>query len=399
MLPKRGFRGLGMAICLFATQLSSVPVSSAPMVTLGDAVYLHVKADSEFQYNSNLTLATKRDDVIDDSLLKFTPALRISLFEESKLTRFNFGMERSLLHFLDESYLNDEPWRLNFNAGYDGYPFSFATAWNKAELLQNINNTDRQFRGEIVRTVAEQFNVNFQVSFSPKTGMRTGLDFSRTDFASIHYQDYDTTSIPLNVFYKFTEKLEGALGYRYRLTESSYPSEHRDHYINANLLGHITPKMDVRFTLGFQNRNSEYFRFPPLSFDTNAFSANLGVDYQATGKIKLSAGLFRDFNVGSSLGETIQYTAFNAGSDILITPTFTFSTAASVWASDYSRPDPTVPKRNDFGANGRVGFTFAPTDSVWTFRSSYAFDWAEFDLGNVDEYTNHKISLSTTWEY
>lgn len=390
-------RVLGLALFLAGFSLWK-PLAAAPMITVGNAVYFHVKADAEYQYLSNLTLSTDPNLVKDDSLFKFTPGLRLSLFEESDLTHFSFGVERSLLHFLTETFFNDEPWRLNMRAGYDGHPFSFSTGWNKAEMLQNISTASGfssiRSNSEIVRTIAEQFNINFKFSFTQKTGMRTGLDWSVTDFTNPTYLDYDATSVPLSVFYKFTEKLESSIGYRYRFTEISSGTEHRDHYLNLKLLGHVTPKTDLQLTLGFQNRNSDYFG-NPQSLDTNAFSANLGVNYQATGKIGLSAGLFRDFNIGSSLGETIEYTSANVGSNIQISPTFSFAGTASVWKADYS-----VITREDFGVNGRAGFTFAPTDSVWTFRTGYNFDWAEFDIFNsITEYTNHKVSLSTNWEY
>ena len=376
-------------------------LSAAPMITVGDTVGIHVKAESDFQYLSNLTLSTIPSLVKDDALIKLTPGIGLTLFEDSQVTNFHFGAERSFVHFMNETVFNDEPWNLNFNAGYEGYPFGFSVHWDKEELLQNISNPlggggggGALSNSDIVQTIAEQFNVKFNLSFSPKTGFRSGLDWNVTDYSDFAYQDYNSLSFPLTVFYKITPKLETAVGYRYRNSEIANGSEHNDHYLNLNLMGQLTSKTHVQLTLGFQNRNSDYTT-STSSEDSNAFSTSLGVTYQLTEKIQLNAGAFRDFNVGSSIGESIQYTSANLGSQIQFTPTLAFGTKASVWGADYSQID-----REDFGVHTTTSFSLAPIDSPWTFRAGYHYDWAEFDINGVtDEYVNHKISLSSAWEY
>lgn len=159
----------------------------------------------------------------------------------------------------------------------------------------------------------------------------------------------------------------------------------------------MTSKTYLHLTFGFQNRNSDYVGFAD-SFSSNTFSSNLGVTYNATEKVKLEAGIFRDFNVGATAGESIEYTSAHIGSTFYFTPTVFLGTRASVWNADYS-----LVNRQDFGVNSRTTLTLAPNDSPWLFRAGYHYDWAEFDFSIVgrspDEYTNHKISLSTAYEY
>lgn len=385
------------SICVALTLVQAL--HAAPMITIGDTVGIHVRAESDFQYLSNLTLSTTPSLAKDDALIKITPGVGLSLFDGSQVTQFHFGAERSFVHFMNETFFNDEPWNLNMNAGYAGYPFGFSLHWDKREQLQNISDPLGLGGGarsdtDIIQTISEQFNMKFDLSFSPKTGFRSGLDWNVTDFSDFAYQDYDSLTFPLTVFYKITPKLETAIGYRYRNTEIANGSEHNDHYLNLNLMGQLTTKTNVQLTLGFQNRNSDYVTVA-ASDDSNAFSTSLSVAYQLTEKIELNAGAFRDFNVGSSIGESIEYTSANLGSRILFTPTFSFATKVSVWGADYSQIN-----RDDFGVNSNSVFTLAPIDSPWTFRGGYHYDWAEFDVSGVtDEYVNHKISLSSAWEY
>jgi hypothetical protein len=159
----------------------------------------------------------------------------------------------------------------------------------------------------------------------------------------------------------------------------------------------MTQKTYLHLTFGFQNRNSDYVIFAD-SISNNTFSSNLGITYNATEKIKLEAGIFRDFNVSARAGaSSIEYTSANIGSTFYFTPSVFLGTRTSIWNADYSLFD-----RKDFGINSRTTLTLAPNDSPWLFRAGYHFDWAEFDLvvgKSPEEYTNHKISLSTVYEY
>lgn len=395
----RAYMGRLIESSLFTLFLTGNALSSAPMITIGDTATIHVSAEAEFQYLSNVTLATDPAFVVDDALIKFTPGFSFGLFEDSQITDFAIGAERGILQFMDNTVFNDEPWGLYMNTKYKGYPFAFSMDWHKQEQLQNITSFPGlgEPTNDILQTVVEDFQMNFDLSFSQKLGIRTGIQWHIQDFTNPIYLDSDLFALPITFFYKISPKLESSVGYRFRNVETGSSAEHSDHYINLNLIGQMTQKTYLHLTFGFQNRNSDYVGFAD-SISNNTFSSNLGITYNATEKIKLEAGIFRDFNVGATAGESIEYTSANIGSTFYFTPSVFLGTRTSIWNADYS-----LLERKDFGINSRTTLTLVPNDSPWLFRAGYHFDWAEFDFSVVgqspDEYTNHKISLSTVYEY
>jgi hypothetical protein len=396
----RALLGRLLKYCIFSCFLSVGTLVSAPMITIGDTASIHVSAEAEFQYLSNVTLATDDAFIVDDAMFKFTPGFSFGLFEESQVTDFTIGANRGMLHFFDHTAFNEEPWGMYMHTGYKGYPFAFSMDWKKQEQLQNITSFPALGNptNDILQTIVEDFQMNFDLSFSPKLGIRTGVQWHITDYKDPIYLDSELFSLPLTFFYKISSKLESSVGYRFRTVESGTSSEHNDHYINLNLIGQVSSKTYLHLTLGFQNRNSDYVSFTD-SISSNTFSANLGVTYNATEKLKLESGLFRDFNVGSVDGISVEYTSAYLGSTFYFTPTVFLGTKASVWTAQYDYPN-NIGERKDFGANSRTVLTLAPNDSPWLYRAGYHFDWAEFEIsGSSDNYTNHKISLSTSYEY
>ena len=376
--------------------LAGVSLYCAPMVSIGKHVGLHVEADLEIKSLSNITMAVHSENERSDLVFRFSPGLDFVLFEESSRFEFALGAKRSFIHFLEETDFNDEPWDLGVQTGYNGDLFGVGVFWSNKEVLQNIDferNGNARLENDIVHSNLENLGFKFHIAFSPKTGLRSGMTWNDTDYES--FNDLQSMTLPIDLFYKITPKLDSSIGYRYRMNRSlgvSESTKYKDHYLNLSLLGHVTAKTDLQMVVGYQNRDSNNQVI--AQGQAHSLATNIQLKYMPTEKLHLNTGLFRDFSVGSKEGASIEVTSANAGFDIFFSEAVVLGTNIQVLHSKYSTG------RKDLGANGGVTLTVQPRRSHWDFRSGYRYDWNEFkDLGKTLDYKNHNFTLGTSYRY
>ena len=388
--------------------LAGALLYGAPMVSIGKHIGLHVEADLEIKSLSNITMAVDNDKARGDIVFQFTPGLDFVLFEESPRFEFSLGAKRSFIHFLEETDFNDEPWDLGFQTGYTGDLLGVGVFWSNKEALQNISSevpivtapTNARLENDIVHSSLENLGFQFHVAFSPKTGLRSGITWNDTDYAPDkhgieNFMDLQSMTLPIDLFYEITPKLESSIGYRYRGTQVDKGPKHKDHYLNISLLGHVTAKTDLQMVVGYQNRHFKYpVVVPGHKNTTHSLAANIQLKYMPTEKFHMNAGLFRDFSVGSKEGASIEISSANTGFDVFFSKAVVLGTNIQVRHSKYSTG------RKDLGANGGVTLTVQPRRSHWDFRSSYRYDWSEFKAsGTTFDYKNHNFTLGTSYRY
>ncbi len=385
--------------------IAGIRLVGAPMVTLGKHAALHVEGDLELKSLSNITMAVDNKKARSDTIISFTPGLQFTLFEQSPHINFSLAARRSFIHFLDEDYFNEEPWNIAFQTGYNGDLFSLNAFYVTRETMQNISSevyespSNARLEDDIVQSTLENFGLNFHIAFSPKTGFRSGVTWTGTNYApdkngNDNFRDLKEMVIPFTLFYKVTPKLESSLGYRLRRNDvEKWPNgdlgpKYTDHYLHVSLLGHVTAKTDVQVVVGYQNRNLR------KNDPQHSFATDVHWKFMATEKLHLRAGLFRDFSVGSKEGATIEISSANAGFDLLFNRALTLNTKGQIRHSEYSTG------RKDLGVNGGATLTLKPSKSHWEFRTGYRYDWSEFKMsGDSYDYKNHNFSLGSSFLY
>lgn len=60
--------------------------------------------------------------------------------------------------------------------------------------------------------------------------------------------------MPINFYYKWTEKVELSVGYRYRDYQTQIGEDSTDHYLNVGARGKFSPKLTGEFTVGVTQR-------------------------------------------------------------------------------------------------------------------------------------------------
>ena len=390
---------------IVGTWLAFACASAAPMISIGPHVAIHMGAEVESKYMSNITMSVDNANARDDVILTLTPALELALFEESPHFDFRLGSKRDFLHFVQSDHFNEEPWSLNISTGYNGELFGLELHYDVIETLQNISTiaagqTSQQhikFDDDIVLDDIENMGFSFNIAFSPKTGMRSGFSLIKNDYRYVSGRpdellDYDVMQIPVDFLYGITPKLESVFGYRFR--EVSFKGkvpEFKDHYINFGLVGDITAKSDLQLILGYQTRNRSGMKAQ------NSLAANLNWRYMTTERLHFHLGGSRDFDAGSSKADgapSMQVSGINAGFDIFFTPSVVLDSSVRLMHSSYSSG------RKDLGGNVGTMLVVSPRNSNWELQGAYRYDWNAFEAQNSTfDYKNHNVSLRTSWRY
>ena len=201
--------------------------------------------------------------------------------------------------------------KLKFNAGFH-------------ELNQNAPD----IRG---LTRRDQFVIGSgaEVEISQITSVAAGVDFDHTNYKRRGYGDTDTLSVPVNFYYKWTQKTSLSAGYRYRDYQTTVGLDSTDHYFNVGARGELfSEKLTGEVTAGVTNR-----KFSRGGDETlPGFDAKL--TYEITPKTSLQLGGSNDFGT-SPQGAQQKNLAFNAGLNIKLDDQWSLNGAVSARAIDY----------------------------------------------------------------
>ena len=110
------------------------------------------------------------------------------------------------------------------------------------------------------------------------------------DSVSFHQKTYsgDTAyTIPVNVYYHWTPKIDLSAGYRYKNTNEDFGSDSQDNYFNVGARGEFTPKLTGTVDVGYEYTKYGSYQTTPKSNDSNlGYDANL--TYTITPKTTLA---------------------------------------------------------------------------------------------------------------
>ena len=119
--------------------------------------------------------------------------------------------------------------------------------------IRDRNQNSAFVRGLIRRDV---FNTGAttEVEVSQLTRIGAGITFSHENYKRRGFTDSDSLSIPVDIFYKWTNKTDLSVGYRYRDYRVDLGSDSTDHFFNIGARGEFSPKLKGRFAIGLNTR-------------------------------------------------------------------------------------------------------------------------------------------------
>ena len=218
---------------------------AAPFLAIGDGAELFVTGTLGVRADDNIFLTAKADrDVIFD----LTPGAQITFGKDAAL-KGSLTLVDSFSNYADNSKLNTNLVSADFVSSYSDGKLKLGFNAGFHELNQNAPDIRGLTRRDVFST-----GVKGEAEVSEITSLSAGVTFTHTNYKRAGYGDSDDYVVPINFYYKWTEKVELSVGYRYRDYQTQIGQDSTDHYLNVGARGKFSPKLTGEFTVGVTER-------------------------------------------------------------------------------------------------------------------------------------------------
>jgi hypothetical protein len=278
----------------------AISAKAAPFMAVGDNAELFVTAAADVQADSNIYLNSS--NAKSDTIFSFTPGVDL-VFGKGSATTGNFYYREEFRRYSSNTAQNTSLSNIGIKAKYSNGVTKADFNASYAQVAQNDNII--RATGDIVHRNLSNVGGVIEFGISEKTVIGIGGAFDKVDYGPVAYTDSQVWSLPLDVYYEASPKLDWSLGYRYRSTDLSGSARNsKDNFLSLGARGEFTPMLTGQVRFGYTQR----------SFDVGGNKSLIGVDgkltylysektnYQFTFSNDFSSSAFGDSTKNFTLG-------------------------------------------------------------------------------------------------
>lgn len=354
---------------------------------LNDETTLHLTGVGQVRFDDNVKLA--EHNAKSDTIFSIIPGLELD---------YNGGQTKGLLTVSEdfERYASDHSLNSDLFSGigelnYDSGKTKVDARVGYRQMSQGsvrVANLDQNLRHDLFDA-----SVNGLWSATAKTSVGAGLMYDSTNYVGVVYADNEHFSVPVDLYYAYSPKVDFSVGYRYRNTwvsrlpvvapaiAANYDSQ--DHFFNVGARGEFTPKLKGQVRVGYGTRN----------FDAGGSEDQIGLSgaltYVYSPKTSFDFSASNDFN-NSALGTSQEVFALRAGGKFEFTPQWSLQSGLSYESTKYAR----TTRTDDFFV-GDATVTYAMNESV-SLQGSYVY---RTNSSKYVPFSNNILSLGISLRY
>jgi hypothetical protein len=360
---------------------------AAPMVSVGDALDIFIRATGQVQYDSNIALDKTGD--LDDTVFRLTPGIEFNVGRGRGDVDASLILQQEIVRYTDLDRFDTEKFSALGQASYGGANFSTSFSGSFREVQSNTNLA--AVESNLIERDEIEITANAEIDWGEKFSTSGGIYFRDTEYQNFTAFLSDRTSwaIPANVYYTLTSAIDLSAGYRFRSVDVEDSFDSDDHFFNVGLRGDLTEKLDGFFKIGYQVREFDEGQDDDSS-ETVSVDGNLS--YQATEKIRLTGVFSRDFD-SSGVGNSVERTSSTLRATYSFNRAFSASSNIGYTYVDYSRQND---REDDLIAFGITG-SYRPNEFL-VFQAGYQYSNNDSSI-NQSSYTKHLLSLSGSFRY
>jgi hypothetical protein len=356
--------------------ISALPVFSfsAPFMAIGDGAELFLTGTLGVRSDDNVFLSKSAES---DLIFEIAPGVSVEFGKNAQL-KGSLTLSDSFTNYSDNSKLNTQLFSGAFRTNYDDGKLKMG--FNLSYTESNQNSVD--IRGLTRRDI---FNVggNSEVEISQLTRIGAGVSLNHENYKRRGYTDSDSLEVPINVYYKWTEKTDLSVGYRLRDYKVDIGSDSTDHFFNIGARGEFSPKLKGRFAIGLNTRKLD------RGGDDTLLGVDSGFSYEITPKSSFDFSITNDFGT-SPQGQ--QQKNFSLGGTLSsqLSQEWSVNGGLNYRATDYGT-------RTDDYVEIALGAVYTVNSNVrilggYTYRN-YASDIS------ASEFKNNVFSVSANFRY
>jgi len=371
--------------------LLSPQMNSAPMVSIGDSVNVFFDGSFRGSYETNV-FADVNDQ--DDFIFVFSPGVSIEAGRNSNAS-FNIVFREDIIRYSTFDGQDTENFNVISSGIYRNDKLDLKANASFQQVSSNTAARNVNVSGLIIDRDLYNAGVEGEYDFSPKTYMEAGAAYRLEEYTNNPggFSDQDSFSFPVNVLYRYSEKLSVGLGYRYKMTDVEPNIVSRGNTYTDNFgslaLRYNSVKWNGRVNLGVQNRDSD------IGTNNTSFTVNSDFGYKFSPKTSLRAGIDRDFDSGGD-GRSIEDTRLSFGGTWNYNQLLALGADVGYTYSDYSGTT-ALASREDDRYTSSFNVAYSPSTYV-TLGAGYSFDYND-SSNPLDDYENHSFNLSARLRY
>ena len=383
-----------------------IAVQAAPLVSIGDSVDVFFNGSSSLEWQSNVF--SDESDAVDDFKLTLSPGFEVNVGRGLSNVDLSIITRYDIVRFDEVTDLDNELFHIKAVGSYAGSRLSVNGLVSYDENQSNGADGNDNQKGKLSASETTAANLNGEYTLSPKFSFGAGVNYNHREYAEGSSADRDTYTIPLDIFYELTPKVDLSIGYTYTSTEVSrtlsgvngvdgYDKE--QHFVNVGARGDLLPKLNGSFKIGFNTMDSD----DPITRDGNGpegrsdrdSSSSLGLDasftYLATAKVSTNLNLNRNFDVAGQ-GESTEATRVDLSANYSINTRFTATANLGYTLREYVDT-----KREDDNYRTGLSLSYVPNE-YWRFSTGY--NYTENDSNSDGQsYEAHVINVSASLRY
>ena len=367
----------------------------SPFVSIGDSIKIFFEGRTQFRYESNLFYQEEQE--VADTILHFVPGFDITIGTPDSGWNFILSLKEEFKHYLDNNNLDNNNSITKLNAAYKSPFVSADFGLSYTELDQTTPDiAPESSSGRLIERKVSTARVHLEYDYSEKTLLSLGADFSRTSYVNdgVNLHDRQSISLPINLYYHYSPKLDFSIGYRFRTTQiednsfGKAGSDSKDHFLNIGFRGELHPQIEGALKIGIQKRNNRDKDSTAIAFDGDLY-------WHMSEKTYLNTAIDRDFDTGGS-GASLKRTSFGISLGHNYSEQIMGKIGLLYKNKDYND---TLGRHDDFfQLDSAIGYII---DQHTSLKLSYGYQKndSENDSDNEASFKNHYIDLTLDMRY
>lgn len=277
--------------------LAFLGVAADPLcaeIPLGDYGALAIDTEAGVEYSSNIALnSLEQEDTVfnvmpllryrsDKGQMRFEAYAGVNVIRYDKYDENDAEDLKSqiVLEFPDGAGRYDKRYDMRVELGYN----EDTSANSSVQAIASVNKTN--------------FDAIGRYYYSDRSYFRSGILYLNRDSARAGFYDVYEVSVPMEVFYEYTESLSYGLGYRFRMTDIDSPapeSDSTDHAVYFAAVGEFDPSVTGEIRAGLQWRE----------FDSSAYDSESNIFVESSLLWQISDLTWMKISLGNEFGTTI----------------------------------------------------------------------------------------------
>lgn len=365
-------------IALISLTLGTVG-HAAPFMAVGDGAELFLTGTLGVRVDDNILLAsgTAAQPEIDDVIFDVNPGVELTFGKDAQVKGL-LTLGFAFASYSDNSKLNTELFSGDFVTKFDDGKMKLDFELGYHELNQNTVDNRGLTRRDVFTAGGRT-----EVVISPLTAVGVGVKFTSEDYKRTGYSDSEELVIPVDVYYKWTPKIDLSAGYRFRDQQVDIGRDSTDHFFNIGGRGEFSPKLTGKIAIGLNTRE----------VDGGGDDSQLGLDasfaYEISPKTSFEFGATNDFDT-SPQGVQQENLTFNTMLTTKLSEEWSVNGGLSFRKIDFG-------SRTDDYWEGQLGTAYTVNANI-KIAGAYIYRKYESNLANAD-FKNNVFSISANFRY